>query len=266
MSRETCVCACVRTFAICLGVLRALLTNPLLRHCICSIFWSLFVHLPCRKPEIVFLEFNCLVCFGRLAWTSAACTYFADKFTTAKRTDGTLYEILLDTQLSFGFCVGLVWLKETPAHRTAASLWLRSYLRRCTTEPTPHLHPAMFVEVTNAMHVQNKLFLQLGSRDVKFRTLSCTQQLQHCPAEADQEMCAAPACPTGICHGEVRPFIAEASSSLVGSPPQPQNVGRSGQQTSWHQGESTFVLRHAYGKGKQRLVGFGLRMPKLKMK
>ena len=42
---------------------------------------------------------------------------------------------------------------------TATSLWLRSNLRRCTIEPTPHLHapPAMFIEVTSAMHIQNKL-------------------------------------------------------------------------------------------------------------
>ena len=56
------------------------------------------------------------------------------------------------------------------AHRTAVSLWLRSNLRRCTSEPTPHLHAhcAMFIEVTSAMHIQNKLFPQLGSRDVEF--------------------------------------------------------------------------------------------------
>ena len=48
-----------------------------------------------------------LVLVGRLAWTRATCTYFrvADKFTTAKRKAGTLYQILRDTQLSFGCCV-----------------------------------------------------------------------------------------------------------------------------------------------------------------
>ena len=94
------------------------------------------------------------------------------------------------------------------AHRTAASLWLRSNLRRCTSEPTPHLHahPAMFIEVTSAMHIQNKLFPQLGSRDVEFWN-PCTQQHQRRPAEADQEIFAAPACPAGICHCEVRPLF-----------------------------------------------------------
>ena len=91
-----------------------------------------------------------VVLVGRLAGTSAACTYFADTFTTAKRTDGTFYEILGNAQLSFRCCVGLAQLKETPAHRTATWLRLRSYLRRCTTEPSPHLPPAMFAEVTSA--------------------------------------------------------------------------------------------------------------------
>ena len=120
------------------------------------IFLVVVVNLLCRKPEIESLGFTCnwLVLVGRLAWTSASCRYFrvADKFTTAKRKAETLYQILRDTQLSFGCCVGLVQLKETPAHRTAASLWLRSNSRRCTSEPTPHLHapPAMFIEVTSA--------------------------------------------------------------------------------------------------------------------
>ena len=114
------------------------------------------LNLLCRKPEIESLGFTCnwLVLVGRLAWTRATCTYFrvADKFTTAKWKAGTLYQILQDTQLSFGCCVGLAQLKETPAHRTAASLWLRSNLQRCTSEPIPHLHapPDMFIEVTSA--------------------------------------------------------------------------------------------------------------------
>ena len=125
-------------------------------HCIVQFFCSLFVNLLCRKPEIESLGFTCnWLVLGRLAGTSATCTYFrvADKFTTAKRKDGTLYQILQDTRLSFACCVGLAQLKETPAHRTAASLWLRSNLRRCTNEPTPHsVHapPAMFIEVTSA--------------------------------------------------------------------------------------------------------------------
>ena len=71
----------------------------------------------------------------------------------------------------------------------------------------------MFIEVTSAMHIQNKLFPQLGSRGVEFWK-PCTQQHQRRPAEADQEIFAAPACPAGICHGEVRPLFG-----WVPSPP-----------------------------------------------
>ena len=158
VSREACVCAmcsmskgqglhvCMRAY-LCnlLGSAVSCWPNPAAccGHCISSLFfWSLFVNLLCRKPEIESLGFTCnwLVLVGRLAWTSASCTNFrvADKFTTAKRKAETLYRILWDTQLSFGCCVGLVQLKETPAHRTAASLWLRTNSRRCTSEPTPH--------------------------------------------------------------------------------------------------------------------------------
>ena len=168
VSREACVCAmCSRTsqgLHVCMrAYLRNLLgsaarcwPNPCCSTFICSIFCSLFVNLLCRKHEIEPLGFTCnwLVLVGGLARTSASCTYFrvADKFTTAKRKAGTLYQILQDTQLSFGCCVGLAQLREAPAHRTAASLWLRSNSRRCTGEPTPHLHarPAMFIEVTSA--------------------------------------------------------------------------------------------------------------------
>ena len=52
----------------------------------------------------------------------AALAYHRAPTWTAKRKDETLYQILRDTQLSFGCCVGLAQLKETPAHTTAASL------------------------------------------------------------------------------------------------------------------------------------------------
>ena len=175
------MCACVRTFLTCWEVLCAVDQTLAVALHLLNFFWSPFVNLLCRKPEIESLGFTCnwLVLVGRLAWTSAACTYFgvADKFTTAKRKDGTLYQILRYTQLSLGCCVGLAQLNETPAHRTAASLWLRSDLRRlgCTTEPTPNLHapPAMFTrwQVRRSVHIQNKLFPQLGSWDMEFRTV-----------------------------------------------------------------------------------------------
>ena len=171
VTREACVCAmCSRTGQGLHVCMRAYLCNLLGSAARCwpnpccgtafvqFFFCSLFVNLLCRKPDIESLGFtwHWLVLVGRLAWASATCTYFwdADKFMTAcaKRKAGKLYQILRDTQLSFGCCVGLAQLKETPAHRTAASLWLRSNLRRCTSEPTPHLHapPAMFIGVASA--------------------------------------------------------------------------------------------------------------------
>ena len=138
-------------------------------------------------------------------------------------------------------------------------MWLRSNLRRCTSEPTPHLHahPAMFIEVTSAMHIQNKLFPQLGSRDVEFWNPS-TQQHQRRPAEADQEF-AAPACPAGICHGEVRrPFI------WLG----PQPTQKCWQQ--WPTDELTLsrkrLLPPAWWRRTTTGLAFDSRMLKLKMK
>ena len=99
-------------------------------------------------------------------------------------------------------------------------------------------------QVQRSVHIQNKLFPQLGSRDVEFSN-PCTQQHQRRPAEADQEIFAAPACPAGICHGEIRPLFG-----WVPSPP--KNVGSSGQQMSWHRFES-FFLRHCEGKRRRGL-------------
>ena len=156
----------MRTFVTCWEVLRSVDQTPAVALHLFNFFCSLFVNLLCRKPEIESLGFTCnwLVLVGRLASTSATFTYFrvADKFTTAKRKAGTLYHAK-----SFGY-PAFVWLlrrscttegnTSAAAHRTAASLWLRSNLRRCTSEPTPHLYapPAMFIEVTSAMHIQIK--------------------------------------------------------------------------------------------------------------
>ena len=66
----------------------------------------------------------------------------------------------------------------------------------------------MFIEVTSATlraH-PNKLFPQLGSRDVEFWN-PCTQQHQRRPAEADQEIFAAPACPRWHLPRRSPPFI-----------------------------------------------------------
>ena len=152
-----------------------------------------------------------------------ACTYFADTFTTAKRTDGTLYEILGNAQLSFRCCVGLAQLKETPAHRTATWLRLRSYLRRCTTEPSPHLPPAMFAEVTSAT-LRAHLKQGLSTARWQERGVACPYtRPPHCrPAEADQEISAAPACPSGICHGEVRPLSQKQLLPRLGLQPYPK--------------------------------------------
>ena len=146
------------------------------------------------------------------------------------------------------------------AHRTAASLWLRSNLRWCTSEPTPHLHahPAMFIEVTSAMHIQNKLFPQLGSRDVEFWN-PCTQQHQRRPAEADHEIFAAPACPAGICQGRRSP-------PFIWLGPQPT-------QKCWQQWPTVELtpsrkrlLPPAWWRQTTTRLAFDSRMLKLKMK
>ena len=225
-------------------------------HCcgtaVVQFFCSLFVNLLCRKPEIESLGFTCnwLVLVGRLAWTSVTCTSFrvADKFTTAKRKAGTLYQILRDTQLSFGCCVGLAQLKETPAHRTAASLWLRSNLRRCTSEPTPHLYapPAMFIEVTSATlraHPKQALATSRqqgrGVLEPLYTTTSASSSWSRTK---------------NICSACLLAF-ATAKSALysVGSPRPPKNVGSSGQQMSWHRVESAFFLRNGEGKRRRGL-------------
>ena len=107
VSREACVCAmwsrtgqglhvCMRAYLRnLLGTAAHCWPNPCSGTAFVQFFCSLFVNLLCRKPEIESLGFTCnwLVLVGRLAWTSATCTYFrvADKFTTAKRKAGTLY-------------------------------------------------------------------------------------------------------------------------------------------------------------------------------
>ena len=109
-----------------------------------------------------------------------------------------------------------------------------------------HLLPCLSRwQVRRSMHIQNKLFPQLGRRDVEFWN-PCTQQHQRRPAEVDQEIFAAPACPTSICHGEVRTLFGWV-------PNPPKNVGSSGQQMSWHRIESAFFLRHGDGKRRRSL-------------
>ena len=177
------MCACVRTFVTCWEALRAVNQTPAVAlHFFYFFGRHRFVNLLCGKLDIESLGFTCnwLVLVGRLAWTSAACTYFrvADKFTTAKRKVGTLYQILRDTQLSFaGCCVGLAQVKETPAGErqnsrvavtpiglTSMHNWTNPTLT-CTS-----CHFLLRWKVRRSVHVQNKLFPQLGSRNVEFRT------------------------------------------------------------------------------------------------
>ena len=141
----------------------------------------------------------------------------------------------------------------------SSPVWLRSNLRRCTSEPTPHLHahPAMFIEVTSAMHIQNKLFPQLGSRDVEFWN-PWTQQHQRRPAEADQEIFAAPACPRWHLPRRSPPFI------WLG----PQPTQKCWQQ--WPTDELTQsrkrLLLPAWWRQTTTGLAFDSRMLKLKMK
>ena len=85
---QDCMCAYVRTFVTGLEVLRAVDQTPALALHLFNFLFVVSVNLFCRKSEIESLGFTCnwLVLVGRLAWTSATCTYFrvADKFTTAK--------------------------------------------------------------------------------------------------------------------------------------------------------------------------------------
>ena len=79
-----------------------------------------------------------------------------------------------------------------------------------------------------------------------FGTLVNNREHQRRPAEAHQEIFAAPACPAGICHDEGRPLFG-----WVPSPP--KNVGSSGKQMSWHRVESAIFLRHGESKRRRGL-------------
>ena len=109
-----------------------------------------------------------------------------------------------------------------------------------------HLLPCLSRwQVRRFVHIQNKLFPQLGSRDVEFWNPQCTQQHQRRPAEAEQEYFQRLVVPLAF---------ATAKSALYSVRSPPKNVGSSGQQMSWHRVESAFFLRHGEGKRRRSLL------------
>ena len=108
VSREACVWAMCSTTGQGLHVCMHAYLRNLLGSAACCwpnpccgtafIFFVVVCKSTLTKPEIESLGFTWLVLVGRLAWTSTACTYMyfrvADKFTTAKRKDGKLCQVL----------------------------------------------------------------------------------------------------------------------------------------------------------------------------
>ena len=184
VSREACVCAmwsrtgqglhvCMRAYLRnLLGTAAHCRPNPCCGTAFVQFFCSLFVNLLCRKPEIESLGFNVIDWFlsgGLLGQARLART--SESQINSRQQNERLERSTMPNPSGYP---AFVWLlrrscpsegnTSAAAHRTATSLWLRSNSRRCTSESTPHLHapPAMFIEVTSAMHIQNKLFPQLG--------------------------------------------------------------------------------------------------------
>ena len=201
---------------------------------------------------------------GRLAWTSTGCTYVAEKLPAAKRTDGTLYKILWDTQLSFGFCVGFAQLKETPAHRTAASPWL-TYDNAQLNQPHTYMYllPCLSMwQVRRCVHIKNKLFPQVGNRDVEFRTLvhNSSSVVQLKPTKKYLQCLL-----VWLAFATAKSAIYRRStSSSAGSPSPPQNVGNSGHATQDELTPSRKCSSPTWWR--QTTTEFSFRMPKLKMK
>ena len=95
-------------------------------------------------------------------------------------------------------------------------------MHNCTTPPL-HVPPALFVEVTSATlrayPKKKSSFHMLAAEQGRGASYPCTQQPQRRPAETDQEISAAPAFLTGICHGEVRPLSQKQLLLRLGSQP-----------------------------------------------
>ena len=196
------MCECVRTLVTCWKMLRECWPTS----CCGTAFLWIFLVVDCRSTLWKAwdrISRIWLLSIMRLAWTSAACTYFAEKLTTAKRTDGTLYEILQNTgytKLSFDCVVGLAQLLNTTT--PASSSWRRP-------------------------------------RNIYSACLS-----------------------GGICLGRSLPFIAEAL--LLRLVPQPNP--KCWQQWPTDELTPSWKCLHRPTWWKQTMMGFGMRMPKLKMK
>ena len=147
VSRAACVCAmCSRTgqgLHVCMrAYLRNLLgsaarcwPNPCCGTAFVHFFCSLFINLLCRKPEIKSLGFTCNWWFlsgGLLGQARLACTSESQISSRQQNEKGNALpcQILRDTQHSFGCCVGLAQVKETPA------LQRTEQPRRCDSDQT----------------------------------------------------------------------------------------------------------------------------------
>ena len=195
------MCACVRTFVTCWEVLRAASAqwpNPCCSTAFVQFFCLLFVNLLCRKPEIESQGFTCnwLVLVGRLAWTSATCTYFrvADKFTTAKRKAGTLYHAksFRDTQHSFGCCVLPKWRKHQRWSAQNSSDSDQTYDDAQVSQPHTYMHILPCLSRWQVPCTSKTSSFHSSAAGTPEFWNPCTQQHQRRPAEAKpRNICSA---------------------------------------------------------------------------
>ena len=106
-----------------------------------------------------------------------------------------------------------------------------------------HLLPCLSRwQVRRSVHIQNKLFPQLGIKDVEFwnpswyTTTSASSSMKPTKKYLQRLLV-----PLAFATAKSAPLF-----SWVPSPP--KNVGSSGQQMSWHRVESDFFVRHGEGK------------------
>ena len=112
-----------------------------------------------------------------------------------------------------------------------------------------HLLPCLSRwQVRRSVHIQNKLFPQLGSGDVEFCTFVHNNisvvQLKPTKKYLQRQLVL-------LAFATAKSALYRRSNFFSGwVPSPPKNVGSSGQQMSWHRVESSFFLRH--GEGKRR--------------
>ena len=228
------------------------LTKPCCGTAIVQFFCSLFVNLLCRKPEIESLGFTCnwLVLVGRLAWTSATCTYFlvAEKFTTAKQKAGTLYQIFRETQLSFGCSVGLAQLKETPTYsRFAVTPIKLTTMHKWASHTYMHLLPCLSRWQVRTLRAHPKQALSTarqqgrGVLEPLYTTTSASSSWSR-PRKYLQRLLVPLA-------------FATTKSALysVGSPAHPKMLAAVANRWTDTESKGAFFLRHGEGKRRRGL-------------